>query len=47
MRAMGSGSAPIAPKILWFFVAMVVSLLICSYLPALSLWLPESLGLLK
>ena len=37
----------VIPKILWFFVAMVVSLLICSYLPALSLWLPESLGLLK
>jgi tripartite ATP-independent transporter DctM subunit len=37
----------VIPKILWFFVAMVVSLLICSYLPFLSLWLPDSLGLLK
>lgn len=37
----------VIPKILWFFVAMVVSLFVCSYLPILSLWLPESLGLLK
>jgi len=37
----------VIPKILWFFVAMIVSLLICSYLPFLSLWLPDSLGLLK
>jgi tripartite ATP-independent transporter DctM subunit len=37
----------VIPKILWFFVAMVVSLLLCSYMPFLSLWLPDSLGLLK
>jgi tripartite ATP-independent transporter DctM subunit len=33
--------------ILPFFIAMIVSLLICSYIPALSLWLPGTLGLLK
>ena len=37
----------IIPKILPFFVAMIVTLLICSYVPALSLWLPDVLGLLK
>ena len=37
----------IIPKILPFFIAMVVTLIICSYIPALSLWLPDVLGLLK
>lgn len=37
----------IIPKILPFFIAMIVTLIICSYIPALSLWLPDVLGLLK
>ncbi len=37
----------IIPKIVPFFIAMVLTLLICSYIPALSLWLPDVLGLLK
>ncbi|MFC1494532.1 TRAP transporter large permease [Thermodesulfobacteriota bacterium] len=37
----------IIPRILPFFVAMIVTLLVCSYIPALSLWLPDVLGLLK
>jgi TRAP-type C4-dicarboxylate transport system permease large subunit len=37
----------IIPRILPFFVAMILILLVCSYIPALSLWLPDVLGLLK
>ena len=37
----------IIPKILPFFVAMIATLLICSYVPWLSMWLPGALGLLK
>ena len=37
----------IIPRILPFFVAMIVTLMICSFIPALSLWLPGVLGLLK
>jgi len=37
----------IIPKILPFFVAMILTLLVCSFIPALSLWLPDVLGLLK
>lgn len=37
----------IIPKILPFFIAMIVTLIICSYIPSLSLWLPDVLGLLK
>ncbi len=37
----------IIPRILPFFAAMVIILLVCSYIPALSLWLPDVLGLLK
>jgi tripartite ATP-independent transporter DctM subunit len=37
----------VIPKIIWFFVAMIAVLLICSYIPDLSLWLPDTLGLLK
>jgi TRAP-type C4-dicarboxylate transport system permease large subunit len=33
--------------ILPFFVSMIVVLFICTYIPALSLWLPEKLGLLS
>lgn len=39
--------ARILPKCLPFFAAMVATLLICSYVPWLSLWLPRLLGLLK
>lgn len=39
--------ARILPKCLPFFGAMVATLLICSYVPWLSLWLPRLLGLLK
>jgi len=34
-------------QILLFYAAMVLMLFVCSYIPALSLWLPEKLGLLK
>jgi tripartite ATP-independent transporter DctM subunit len=34
-------------QILPFYAAMVLALFICSYIPQLSLWLPEQLGLLK
>lgn len=37
----------IIPRILPFFIAMILTLLICSYIPALSLWLPDVLGLIK
>jgi TRAP-type C4-dicarboxylate transport system permease large subunit len=33
--------------ILPFFAAMVMVLIITMYFPAISLWLPEKLGLLK
>ena len=33
--------------ILPFYVAMIIALLICTYIPALSLWLPERLGLVN
>ncbi|MDH7598800.1 MAG: TRAP transporter large permease [Sedimentisphaerales bacterium] len=39
--------ARILPKCIPFFVAMIVALLICTYVPWLSLWLPSVLGLLK
>lgn len=34
-------------KLLPFFVAMVITLFVCTYTPALAMWLPETLGLLK
>lgn len=34
-------------QLLVFFAAMIVTLLLCTYVPSLSLWLPEKLGLLK
>ncbi|HOT72388.1 MAG TPA: TRAP transporter large permease [Anaerohalosphaeraceae bacterium] len=34
-------------QILPFYAAMIIVLFICSYIPALSMWLPEQLGLLK
>ncbi len=37
----------IMKQILLFYAAMVLMLFVCSYIPALSLWLPEQLGLLK
>ncbi|KPJ65461.1 MAG: hypothetical protein AMJ43_10665 [Coxiella sp. DG_40] len=37
----------IMKQILLFYVAMVLILFVCSYVPDLSLWLPERLGLLK
>ena len=37
----------VIPKILPFFISMIVTLIICTYIPALSLWLPDVLGLLK
>jgi len=33
--------------ILPFFVAMIIVLLICTYLPAISMWLPAKLGFVK
>lgn len=37
----------VIPKITPFFAAMITTLIICSFIPNLSLWLPEVLGLLK
>jgi len=37
----------IMKQILFFYAAMIVALLVCSYLPQLSLWLPDKLDLLK
>lgn len=34
-------------QILPFYAAMIIVLFVCSYIPALSMWLPEQLGLLK
>ncbi len=34
-------------KLIPFFIAMVITLFICTYIPQLSLWLPDALGLLK
>ena len=33
--------------ILPFFIAMIVTLLICTYVPAITMWLPERLGFVK
>ena len=33
--------------ILPFFIAMIVVLLICTYVPAITMWLPEKLGFVK
>jgi tripartite ATP-independent transporter DctM subunit len=33
--------------ILPFFAAMIVALLLCTYVPSLSMWLPAKLGLIK
>jgi len=33
--------------ILPFFVAMVITLLICTFVPQISMWLPDKLGLVK
>ena len=33
--------------ILPFFVAMVIALLICTFVPQISMWLPDKLGLVK
>lgn len=37
----------IMKQILFFYAAMVVVLFICSYIPMLSMWLPDALGLVK
>lgn len=34
-------------QIVLFYAAMIAVLFICSYVPSLSLWLPQQLGLLK
>lgn len=34
-------------QILPFYAAMIIVLFVCSYMPVLSMWLPEQLGLLK
>jgi len=33
--------------ILPFFIAMIAVLLLCTFIPEISLWLPEKLGFLK
>jgi tripartite ATP-independent transporter DctM subunit len=43
----GTTVTKILGKLIPFFIAMVITLFICTYLPQLSLWLPETLGLLK
>ena len=39
--------ARIIRQMLIFFGAMIAVLLLCSYIPSLSLWLPEKLGLFQ
>lgn len=33
--------------ILPFFIAMIITLMICTYVPAITMWLPEKLGFVK
>jgi tripartite ATP-independent transporter DctM subunit len=33
--------------ILPFFIAMIITLLICTYVPAITMWLPAKLGFVK
>jgi tripartite ATP-independent transporter DctM subunit len=33
--------------ILPFFMAMIITLLVCTYVPAITMWLPEKLGFVK
>ena len=33
--------------ILPFFLAMIVTLLLCTFLPEISMWLPEKLAMVK
>lgn len=39
--------AAVTPKLIPMFVAMFIGLLLITYLPAISLWLPAALGLLQ
>ncbi len=33
--------------ILPFFIAMIITLLVCTYVPAITMWLPQKLGFVK
>lgn len=37
--------ARVTPTMIPFFIAMVVALMLITYIPALSLWLPQVFGL--
>lgn len=39
--------AKVIPKMIPFFIAMIIALLLVTYIPALTMWLPEWLGLIK
>jgi TRAP-type C4-dicarboxylate transport system permease large subunit len=39
--------AKVSRAMIPFFIAMFVSLMLITYVPALSLWLPRLLGLIK
>ena len=41
----GTTIARVAPKAIPFFIAMIIALLLITYIPAISLWLPRRFGL--
>lgn len=46
-RVAGLGIEPIVGKLIWFLLALVVGLLLVTYLAPLSLWLPDAFGVLS
>lgn len=46
-RVAGIGIEPVVARLVWFLLALVVGLLQVTYLAPLSLWLPDTLGMLS
>ncbi|MDO5672995.1 MAG: TRAP transporter large permease [Actinomycetaceae bacterium] len=46
-RIAGLRLEPVIGKLIWFIVALVIGLFIVVFIPQISLWLPQSLGLLS
>ena len=46
-RVAGMGIEPVVGKLIWFLLALAVGLLLVTYIAPLSMWLPDSLGLLS
>ena len=44
-RVAGLRIEPVVAKLLWFLLAIIIGLLIVVFVPALSMWLPTTLGL--